>query len=145
MERDVENALLNLLTSGTPQLRERAAQGIFRIGSQRGTDIVQKIMARDGQDGEISRSVEDGLMELLKCGNGDARNRAAEWLVRIGTDRVESMLEGVVSAKGEQTPVGEAAADALARIMGSKVVFILSPMRPPLPVPSAQRQRNTVA
>ncbi|MEW6035528.1 MAG: hypothetical protein AB1529_02855 [Candidatus Micrarchaeota archaeon] len=70
----------------------------------------------------IRRNVENALLHVLAthpdCG---VREEAAAGLKKIGSDRVEAVLERIVERLGEGCPAGALASDTLASIRGSKV------------------------
>ncbi|HSB47537.1 MAG TPA: hypothetical protein VLD37_05975 [Candidatus Bilamarchaeum sp.] len=81
----------------------------------------------------IRRNVENALLHALMSGN--FTSLACQGLERIGSDRVEEILDRIVSREGEGTPVGAAASETLASIRGKKLEEVLEfvPPKPPRP------------
>jgi hypothetical protein len=59
--RNVENALLHALTSNDPRLRESAAAGLEKIGSDRIEDILERIISRSGKDSNVGFLASEAL------------------------------------------------------------------------------------
>ncbi len=65
MIKDVENALLSALSNGySPEVRQRAAQGLEKIGSQRIEDILERIAQRHGEDTEAGALASETLSRI---------------------------------------------------------------------------------
>jgi hypothetical protein len=86
----------------------------------------------------VDRNVENALLHALTDGNPAQKSRAAEGLVKLGSDRVEQILDSIVKREGEGTGTGAIASEALSRIRGDKTeVFFLPHIKPPQHVKSA--------
>jgi hypothetical protein len=91
----------------------------------------------------IRRNVENALLHVLSTSQDQAvREDAAAGLRKIGSDRVEIILEKIVERLGEGCPAGALASDTLASIMGSKVeIFEVRLPAPAKRKPPAQPPR----
>ena len=84
----------------------------------------------------IRRNVENALLHALH--SPDTRETAARGLERIGSDRVEDLLEKIARREG-QSPVGAVASDTLASVAGKKmekdIMLAEETVRAPRPPP----------
>lgn len=64
IERSVENALLNVLTNGSPQIKGRAAEGLVNIGSDRVENILDAITAREGEASDTGKVSSEALSRI---------------------------------------------------------------------------------
>ncbi len=65
MAKDVENALLYALSNGmSAEIRERAAAGLEKMGSERVQDILERIANRHGEESEIGALASDTLSKI---------------------------------------------------------------------------------
>ncbi len=94
----------------------------------------------------ITRNVENALLHALVNGNKPHREVAAAGLEKIGSDRVEEILERIVARTGESSEAGALASETLANIRGSKLEVVAVMVRPPSlrPPPPPRLQKRTV-
>jgi hypothetical protein len=91
----------------------------------------------------ITRNVENALLHALSSPNPSHRETAAAGLEKIGSDRIEEILERIVGRTGESSEIGALASDALSVIRGKKLeiydVNLPPPRRTPPPPPLQKR------
>ncbi len=124
---EYEVALLQLSSSGNPGQIEA-------LFDSKGDRLNLAKMAKD---------VENALLYALNNGySAEVRERAAVGLERIGSERVQDILERIAQRHGEDTEVGSLASDALARIRGRDImesaVEIKAFRKPPTPQAAAR-------
>lgn len=95
----------------------------------------------------ILRNVENALLHAVASPDPDIRSQAACGLEKIGSDRIEQILERIVERHGEEGEVGAIADETLAKIRGDKieildVSFRHSPKKLPPRQPLRQRPRT---
>ncbi len=79
----------------------------------------------------IGRNVENALLHALTSPEPKIRESAAAGLEKIGSDRIEGILERIVARCGEASQVGALASEALSVISGSKLELIEVKLPPP--------------
>ncbi|MFH0885403.1 MAG: HEAT repeat domain-containing protein [Candidatus Micrarchaeota archaeon] len=91
----------------------------------------------------ITRNVENALLHALSSPNPAHREVAAAGLEKIGSDRIEEILERIVARSGESSEVSALASEALSVIRGNKLeifeVRLPPPFRKPAPPPLQKR------
>lgn len=94
----------------------------------------------------ITRNVENALLHAVSSKNPEHREAAANGLIKLGSDRVEGILERIVERTGEKNDVGALASEALAAIRGSKLeIMDVKPLPPPMrrtPPPPPMQKRT---
>lgn len=88
----------------------------------------------------IGRNVENALLHTLECGAPQPRSEAATALVRIGSDRVEGILESM-ERRLRGTPACGLVSDTLSEIRGAKLELIEISLAPPRPMPPLAKPR----
>lgn len=92
----------------------------------------------------ITRNVENALLHALTNGDERVRVDAAGGLQKIGSDRIEDILERIVARVGEGSETGALASEALSTIRGGKVeIFDVAfpPPRSARPAPPVAKAR----
>jgi hypothetical protein len=135
----------------------RAVEAVYSPGSgaQEAAEAIRQLSSfeanREAVDGLydphsirlITRNVENALVHALTNSDARVREGAAEALKRLGTERIESILDCVAARLGENSEAGALASEALSCIRGAKVQILfeaeLAPMAKP-PPRSAQVQ-----
>jgi hypothetical protein len=92
--------------------------------------------------GIISRNVENALVHALTNHEGRIRESAADALQKLGTDRIENILERVVARAGEASEVGSLASEALSCIRGAKVQILFEAELAPMAKPPARKAQE---
>jgi hypothetical protein len=89
----------------------------------------------------IRRNVENALLHALVA--SDFRDLACAGLEKIGSDRIEEVLDKIVARIGESSPAGIAASEALENIRGRKIeeTIVFVPPKPPKIPSRPQGQR----
>jgi hypothetical protein len=64
MGRSVENALLHVLTTASPELKAKAAEGLVHMGSERVEGILEAIIQREGQAGDTGKAAYAALSRI---------------------------------------------------------------------------------
>ncbi len=91
----------------------------------------------------IQSNVENALLHVLTSGYPKAAvDEAASGLERIGSERVEGILDRIVARVGEQSEAGAAASDALAGVRGRLAVEVIeTKLIPPPPMALGKRAK----
>ncbi|MCI0504441.1 hypothetical protein L0Y65_07100 [Candidatus Micrarchaeota archaeon] len=94
----------------------------------------------------ITRNVENALLHALTHGSAKAREDAAAGLQKMGSDRIEEILERIVVRLGEGSATGALASEALSCIRGGKVELLDVTFPPPRyskPPPPVQKPKSS--
>jgi len=132
----VFDAVIKVLDSYNPSVSERKTATTLLCASGANPGALSENLDSHTMK-VIARNVENALLHALNY--ADCRERAAEGLEKIGSDRIENVLERIVEREGELGPTGIVASETLARISGRKIekdiILIDETVRAPRPPP----------